>query len=187
MAASASAVSGVFTGGLDLLRGTLFSHAAKVERELRNVLKLKTGQAARGGFNPMTMLVLDASRLGLLAPSRAGLGPDAAHRGPAVGQYAAHRPAHHLHVVEPPRPQRRLHPAPGPARRPAGGADRHHGRLRVLAQPVAGIRPIPIGPGSVTPPQRLGPLPSHSESSGVPSLRPRNSFCSPGYFCAVRP
>jgi hypothetical protein len=50
----------------------LTDHAAKVERELRNVLKLKTDQAARGGFDPMTLLVLDASRLGLswLRPER---------------------------------------------------------------------------------------------------------------------
>jgi hypothetical protein len=50
----------------------LTNHAAKVEQELRNVLKLKTDQAARGGFDPMTLLVLDASRLGLswLRPER---------------------------------------------------------------------------------------------------------------------
>jgi hypothetical protein len=43
----------------------LTDHFGAVHRELRNVLAVKKDQAERGSFDPTTLLVLDASRLGL--------------------------------------------------------------------------------------------------------------------------
>jgi hypothetical protein len=42
----------------------LTEHFNSVEQELRNVVEWKRDQAERGGFDPMTILVVDASRLG---------------------------------------------------------------------------------------------------------------------------
>lgn len=53
-------------GGVVLSLGAdLTGQAASIERELQNVIRIKTGQARRGGFDPLTLLVVDASRLGL--------------------------------------------------------------------------------------------------------------------------
>jgi hypothetical protein len=50
--------------GLDI-NSELTGHFSNVEREVFNVIGRKTDQALKDGFDPTTLLVVDASRLGL--------------------------------------------------------------------------------------------------------------------------
>lgn len=65
--AQCSRMAGVPSGGvlIDNSSSDLTDHAAAVERALLDVLVTKTAQAARGEWDPMTLLVVDMSRAGL--------------------------------------------------------------------------------------------------------------------------